>query len=63
MSTSEWLCTRCDKPLEMGRVQIGYLGSLFTVDVLRCPACGMTMITEEMALGKMAEAEQLLEDK
>lgn len=58
-----WLCALCDLPLEMGKAQIHYLGSLFTVELLRCPKCGKAMVHEEMATGKMAEAEQVLEDK
>jgi hypothetical protein len=28
-----------------------------------CPKCGLVLITEELAMGKMAEAEKALEDK
>jgi hypothetical protein len=62
-SENQWICERCNKKLERGKAQIGYLGSLFTVDILKCPMCGIVMVTEEMAVNKMAEAEQLLEDK
>jgi hypothetical protein len=58
-----WTCGRCNKKLEPGKAQIRYLGKVFTVDVLKCPSCGMVMITEETAMGRIAEAEQLLEDK
>lgn len=60
---TEWICGRCAVPLATEKVRIGYLGSLFIVDVVTCPSCGMSLIPEEMAMGKMAEAEQLLEDK
>lgn len=59
----DWMCTRCNRKLEGGKAQIRYLGKVFAIDVLKCPSCGMVMITEEIAMGKMAEAEQLLEDK
>jgi predicted RNA-binding Zn-ribbon protein involved in translation (DUF1610 family) len=58
-----WVCGRCNRQLEQGKTQVRYLGKMFTVEVLRCPSCGMVMITEEIATGKIAEAEQLLEDK
>jgi hypothetical protein len=58
-----WTCERCNKKLGPGKAQIRYLGKVFTVDVLKCPSCGMVMITEETATGRIAEAEQLLEDK
>jgi len=50
-------------PLEPGRVDIAYLGSSFPVELLRCPQCGLVLIPEELALGKMAEVEKALEDK
>jgi len=60
---TEWLCTKCSLPLEMGKVDVGYLGSMFPVDLLRCPNCGQVFIPEDLAEGKMAEVEKLLEDK
>jgi len=50
-------------PLEVGKVNISYLGSMFPVDLLRCPSCGQVFIPEDMAIGKMAEVEKILEDK
>ncbi|MHC1743188.1 MAG: DVU_1557 family redox protein [Syntrophobacteraceae bacterium] len=58
-----WMCLKCEVPLESSKVGVSYLGSTFPVDLLRCPRCGLTMIPEELALGKMAEVEKLLEDK
>lgn len=60
---SNWLCTKCSLPLEIGRVNIGYLGEFFPVELPRCPKCGQAYISEELALGKMADVERLLEDK
>jgi hypothetical protein len=47
----------------MGKVNLTYLGSMFSVNLLRCPRCSQVFIPEDLAMGKMAEAEQLLEDK
>lgn len=33
------------------------------MDLPHCPTCGKVLISETAALGKMAEVEQLLEDK
>jgi hypothetical protein len=44
-------------------VGVSYLGNTFPVDLLRCPNCGLTLVTEDTALGKMADVEKLLEDK
>ncbi len=44
-------------------VDVTYLGSVFTISLLTCPACGLPLVPEALALGRMAEVEQLLEDK
>ena len=46
----DWVCARCQCPLEQVKVQVGYLGSAFDVSL-------------PLAEGKMAEVEALLEDK
>jgi DNA-directed RNA polymerase subunit RPC12/RpoP len=60
---SEWLCSKCGIPLEIAKVEVGYLGSMFPVDLYQCPKCGQVLVPEELAEGKMAEVEKLLEDK
>jgi hypothetical protein len=44
-------------------VQITYVGCGFTIDALRCPQCYLVLVTEDLAVGKLAEAEKVLEDK
>ena len=56
-------CAACDRALVVSRVTIGYMGSAFDVDLQRCPSCGQVYIPEAIALGKMADVEQQLEDK
>lgn len=58
-----WVCAHCNQPLEVGKVDISYLGNSFPVELLKCPKCGLVLIPEELALGKMAEVEKVLEDK
>jgi Zn-finger nucleic acid-binding protein len=58
-----WLCAKCGVPLEMRKVEVGYMRSKYPVNLARCPRCGLVFIPEELALGKMAEVEKLLEDK
>jgi hypothetical protein len=60
---ASWWCDKCDMALEMGQVNVGYLGSMFPVDLLRCPKCGQVFIPEDVVLVTMAEVERLLEDK
>ena len=62
-SDSGWICNRCRLPLEVQTVRLQYLRTIFALDLPVCPRCGMILIGEELATGKMAEAEQALEDK
>lgn len=59
----KWICGRCHVPLEQIKVQAFYLQSAFDVLLPRCPKCGMTMIPQSLADGKMVEVESLVEDK
>jgi hypothetical protein len=58
-----WVCNRCRVPLEVQKVRLQYLRTIFAVDLPACPLCGKILIAEELATGKMAEIEQALEDK
>jgi len=58
-----WVCGACNVALEPGKVTVSYLGSAYPVDLLRCPRCGQVFVPEELALGRMAEVEEALEDK
>ena len=59
----EWKCLKCDQHLVVGKVIVEYLDNQFTAKLPKCPVCGIVLISEELAMGKMAEVEQLLEDK
>ncbi|OIO00940.1 MAG: [Fe-S]-binding protein [Desulfovibrionaceae bacterium CG1_02_65_16] len=59
----DWRCASCNEPLEPKPVVISYLDGVFTVSLLTCPACGLPLVPEALALGRMFEVEQLLEDK
>ncbi|MCL6561358.1 MAG: hypothetical protein K6U74_21755 [Firmicutes bacterium] len=58
-----FVCLKCGIPMEPGKVSVSYMGSSFPVDLLKCKKCGLVLITEELALGKMLEVEKTLEDK
>ena len=60
---NEWVCAKCGEILVSARVQVRYVGTTLSVDLLKCPRCGIVLVTEEVAVGRMAEAERLLEDK
>jgi predicted RNA-binding Zn-ribbon protein involved in translation (DUF1610 family) len=58
-----WNCTSCGQGLLLKEVELEYMGSRFKVELPTCPNCGLTLIPEDLALGKMQEVEKLLEDK
>ena len=58
-----WVCGKCGEALVSASVRVRYMGTTLTLDLLKCPRCGTAMVTEEAATGRMAEAEQVLEDK
>lgn len=58
-----WKCASCEEPLVMKPMELEYLDSLFTVELPTCPQCAYVLIPEDLALGKMHQVEQLLEDK
>jgi len=58
-----WRCDRCRCDLVLGQVAVAYMGNRFTADLPYCPQCKTVLITEKVATGKMAEVEQILEDK
>lgn len=63
ISATGWRCASCNKELQPRKVNVEYMGSVFNVELMVCPACGMVLVPEDLALGKMLEVEQLLEDK
>ena len=56
-------CEQCRIPLSLGKVNVSYLGSEFPVELLKCPGCGTVFVPEDLAIGKMLQVEQALEDK
>lgn len=58
-----WICGKCGSPLEIGPVNVSYLGSGYPVDLLVCKNCKRPLVPAELALGKMLEVEKLMEDK
>ena len=60
---SDLVCARCDRPLEMLKVEASYLVQTFPVELPACPSCGFVYVSEEIAAGRMLKVEQALEDK
>ncbi|WP_020590123.1 pyridine nucleotide-disulfide oxidoreductase/dicluster-binding protein [Desulfobacter curvatus] len=61
--SSDLHCGTCNTPLESVMNHAGYLDSRFDVDLPQCRSCGAVFISPELARGKMAEVEKILEDK
>ena len=59
----DMVCAKCDAALVPKKTVFEYMSMSFTYDILCCPVCGMAFIPEELAEGKMAEVERLIEDK
>lgn len=60
---SEWSCSACSGKLELIKVFFSYMKGNFEVDLPACRECGLVLVPENLANGKMAEAERILEDK
>ncbi len=60
---AEWSCSSCNGDLALVKVCFAYMKGNFKVDLPACTECGLVMVPESLALGKMAEAERILEDK
>jgi len=58
-----WACAKCKAVLVPKKKIFSYMGTTVSHEVLRCPVCGIVFISKQLADGKMAEIELLLEDK
>ena len=58
-----WYCAACGKELEIMKVGFTYMKGNFEVHLPACRSCGVVMVSEELATGRMADAERILEDK
>lgn len=58
-----WKCAACDGELVFREVTMQYMDGLFQVELLGCPRCGLVLVPEALAQGRMHQVEQLLEDK
>ncbi len=63
MEERKWVCSRCDCELIKRKTLFEYMGRTFSENILNCPKCNMVLIPSELALGRMSEVEEILEDK
>ncbi len=62
-ATMGWSCAACGGELEVVKVGFSYMKGNFEVDLPACRGCGLVLVSEELATGRMADAERILEDK
>jgi len=63
MNESNLICLKCNCKLEYENTNMYYMEYKLAEKFLRCPVCKQVYIPEEIALGKMVEVEESLEDK
>ncbi len=56
-------CSKCNVEMVETKTTFEYLGHEVNYPVLRCPVCGQAYVSEELAKGRIAEVEKLLEEK
>jgi len=61
--SGDWSCAACGEKLAPAPVGVTYLQGGFTITLMTCAKCGLSLVPEHLAVGKMFEVEQLLEDK
>ena len=59
----QWVCKKCNRKLEPRATAFEYMGRKFTMDLPRCPSCGLVHISEDIVVNKIAAAEMALEEK
>lgn len=57
------ICLNCGKPLIKQKVRFFYLRFPFWDMLPACPGCGQVHLSEDYVSAKLAEVEQMLEDK
>ena len=61
--TTDWHCFKCKEKMVEGEIRLVYLEIEGTQVGLMCPKCGAQYIPEELAIGKLAKGEKMIEDK
>jgi hypothetical protein len=60
---ADWHCFKCKEKMAEREIKLSYLDIEGTTVGLVCPTCGVGYIAEEIAVGKMAKGEKMIEDK
>jgi hypothetical protein len=60
---AEWYCFKDKEKMETAEIKLAYLEIEANQEGLRCPKCGTSYITEDIALNNVAKAEKMIEQK
>ena len=60
---ADWYCSKCKEKMEEAEIELVYMEIDGKQVGLRCPKCGTSYITEEIAVDKMARNEKMIEEK
>ena len=63
MEGGKLICGRCRVELREEQASFSYLGNTFSAPMPKCPECGQVFVSEQVAKGRMAEVEAMLESK
>ena len=60
---ADWYCFKCKEKMEETEIELVYMEIEGKQAGLRCPKCGVSYITEEIAVDKMVRGEKMIEEK
>lgn len=60
---SNWHCFKCKEEMQEEEITVIYLEIDAPVEAIKCPKCGVSYITEEIAVGPLATGELKIEQK
>ena len=58
-----WYCFKDKIPMVKADIMVSYLDVFNSVEGIKCPKCGMALLTEETVIEKVQKAEETLENK
>ena len=59
----EWYCFKDKVKMVDSNLRMAYLKKTSTIVGMKCPKCGISFIREEIVVGRIAKAEQMIEKK
>ena len=60
---ANWHCSKCKEEMKEEELTVIYLEIDAPIQGIKCPKCGVSYITEEVAIGALAQGELQIEQK